>query len=218
MKNYIIPTTVVDDFFDNPQWVREFALLQEFKPDPESMWPGKRTELLETIHKPLFDHTINRALSMFYDIHDPANAIEWHANASFQLVNAIHNTGWIHKDLDKITGIIYLNPDANPSGGTTIWEAKEEATVLKNHDQKKATFKNVELSNELDSYRQENNDQFIESITVKNKFNRLVMFDGNLYHAADEYFGQGDDTRLTLVFFIDGLFAKDYPLQRLKKV
>jgi len=60
MKNYIIPTTVVDDFFDNPMKVREFALQQEFKTDPHNLWPGKRTALLNDIDPALLNHIIMR--------------------------------------------------------------------------------------------------------------------------------------------------------------
>ena len=48
MKNYIIPTTVVDDFFDDPHMVAEFAKKQTYSKDTHNQWPGERTE---SIHK-----------------------------------------------------------------------------------------------------------------------------------------------------------------------
>jgi len=218
MKNYIIPTTVVDDFFDNPMKVREFALQQEFKTDPHNLWPGKRTALLNDIDPALLNHIIMRSLSVFYDFHHTHTEVKWHATAGFQMVDRRYNQGWVHKDLDKITGIIYLDPESDLDSGTTIWESNKEATELLNHKEKMQSFMDPDSADAFEKFRKENNDQFTKSITVKNKFNRLVMFDSHLYHAADDYHGIEDTGRLTLVFFIDGLFVPDYPLQRLKKV
>ena len=41
MKNYIIPTTVVDDFFDDPYLVTEFAKSQSYKKDEFNQWRAK---------------------------------------------------------------------------------------------------------------------------------------------------------------------------------
>lgn len=216
MKNFVSPVTVVDDFFDNPQWVRDFALQQEFKPDPNNVWPGKRTELLERINKPLFDHTINRFLSLFYDF--KVTDVNWHATASFQLVDQRYDHGWVHRDMELITGIIYLNENTVINSGTTIYESKVEGTRLLNQTEKMKSFSQPDNAKDFENYRKENNNQFTESVVVKNKFNRLVSFDSHLYHAGNDYFGDKDTGRLTLVFFIDRLTAKEYPLQRLKKV
>ena len=64
--NYTIPTTILDNFFDDPLEVRRFALEQEFLPDINQSYPGKRSRPLHEISTPLFKHTINRFNSIFY--------------------------------------------------------------------------------------------------------------------------------------------------------
>ena len=60
MKNYIIPTTIVDDFFDDPELVRKFALEQEYKSDPDLKWPGARSAELHSVDPNFFGNTIQR--------------------------------------------------------------------------------------------------------------------------------------------------------------
>lgn len=217
MKNYIIPTTIVDDFFDNPRWVREFALEQKFEPDPEGRWPGLRTEQLDKLHKPLFDHTVSRILSIFYDLH--TTNLEWHATGGFQLTTGVYNQGWVHKDLEMITAIIYLNDTAyNTNNGTTIYDIKEPGILFLNSDKKKESFLNPASVLKNEQYRIEHNNSYVESTIVKNKFNRLVAFDSHLFHAANEFAMPDTTERLTLVIFIDALVTKTLPLQRLKQI
>ena len=217
MKNYIIPTTVVDDFFDNPQWVREFALQQQFNPDPRGMWPGLRSAQLDLLHKPLFDHTVGRILSIFYDLHNAD--LTWHASGGFQLTSGSYNQGWVHKDMEMITAIIYLNDNAhNTPNGTTIYDIKEPGIQFLNTDKKKESFLNTDLVLENDKYRKEHNDNYQASTIVKNKFNRMVAFDSHLFHAADDFAMPDNTDRLTLVIFIDTIVTKILPLQRLKQL
>ena len=46
MMSYLIPTTIVDNFFEDPMKVRDYALSQDFFSDTERSWPGKRTSPL----------------------------------------------------------------------------------------------------------------------------------------------------------------------------
>ena len=43
MSNVLFPTTVVDDFFDNPHDVRKLALSTKFYPNKDGRWPGARS-------------------------------------------------------------------------------------------------------------------------------------------------------------------------------
>jgi len=119
--NYTIPTTVLDNFFDDPYDVREFALQQEYYPDVNCVYPGKRSKELHEINRPLFQHVIDRFNAIFYKSVDIQG---WSARIQFQIVDNTFNSGWVHRDNDLITGIIYLNPRANPDSGTTIYKPK----------------------------------------------------------------------------------------------
>ena len=59
---------------------------------------------------------------------------------------------------------------------------------------------------------------YTESIRVSNKYNRIVIFDSHLYHAANEYETNTED-RLTLTIFFSSLASsKLSPVQRLRRV
>ena len=67
MKTIHFPITVVDDFFEYPDEVREFALQQEYFLDVENRWPGKRTKPLHEINFSLFNSTVNKVIYLFYN-------------------------------------------------------------------------------------------------------------------------------------------------------
>jgi hypothetical protein len=215
MINYTIPTTVIDNFFDDPMWVRNFALAQDYAPAPEGIWPGERTIYLHELNPAFFDHVISRALATFYDFQ--FHQLDWNAKGHFQRVNEKYEQGWIHRDTASITGIIYLDPDPEPTAGTTIYKPKFPGTLELHTMARNQSFLDTSKTQTVAHLRKENNDQFEESIVIKNQFNRLVMFDSHLYHGANTYTGQDNTSRLTLVFFIIGIVSPyKYPLQRTK--
>ena len=58
---------------------------------------------------------------------------------------------------------------------------------------------------------------FIEKTRFANIYNRMIMYDTNEFHRANNYYsGKGKDNRLTLVFFIGGLIVNEYPLKKVK--
>lgn len=214
MNNYIIPTTVVDNFFDNPLMVRDYALRQEYQTDDESRWPGERSLPLHKLDKNFFDNTITRFLKIFY----PANhTYAWSSTGCFQKVSSIYDSGWAHVDDALITGIIYLDDDATPDAGTTVYDSAVMAPQALHQDKFAETIKDPKKNIEYKNYREENNKQFSESIIVKNKFNRLVAFDSHMYHAANNFVKNNTSDRLTLVFFIYKLQVDQFPLQRFKR-
>lgn len=215
MSNYAFPTTIVDNFFDDPRLIREYALGLEYTPDIHYGWSGTRSKSLDDINKPLFGQIIHRFLSLSYDLE--STSIQWRAKAHFQKIDNICNHAWVHTDPDLVTGIIYLNDPSIPELGTSIYESNIANANLLNLDKRSELYQYPERSKELDHFRKENNEQFIESIVVKNKFNRLIAFDSHLYHSAEGIDDDDTHDRLTLVFFIEKLNVDEYPLQRLRR-
>ena len=51
----------------------------------------------------------------------------WGVEMNFQIIPKSYDSGWIHSDergSSQITGIIYLSPNANLNGGTSIYRNK----------------------------------------------------------------------------------------------
>jgi hypothetical protein len=215
MTNCVIPTTIVDDFYDDPINVRKSALKQTFNKDSKNTWPGTRSPELHIIDNLLFQHTINKFLSLYYDFN--TTKVAWKATANFQLVDKSYDHGWIHTDEHSlVTGIIYLNDYNLPETGTTIYQAKSVGTRIVNSVEKEQYIKNP-TNKDLLKYRDENNNQFEESVVIKNKFNRLVAFDSHLFHAANDFSILDDVERLTLVFFITKLEVNNYPIVKMRR-
>ena len=215
MKNYVIPTTVVDDFFDDPYMVTEFAKKQSYAKDAHNQWPGERSESIHKLNPTFFSNTINKFLKIFY----PDNThVEWSGYGFFQRITNEYDQGWIHVDGTTITGIVYLNEDNNPAAGTTIYQPKMLGDQMLHVDKRTDAIKNPGLSKEYKNYREENANQFEESIVLKNKFNRLVAFDSHLYHAGNDFTNNDQSNRLTFVFFLDKIHTDAFPLQRIKRL
>ena len=51
------PTLIIDNFFDDPDKVVEYANTLEFLPSELGEWPGKRSEELWMTNPELFDYT-----------------------------------------------------------------------------------------------------------------------------------------------------------------
>lgn len=199
----MIPTTIADNFFEDPDKIVEFALKQKFY-SGNGFWPGQRTEFLHTIDVNLFNFICNKILNII----SLEKSKYWNFEITFQLIKPftenqydLRNCGWVHKDYPSIfSGVIYLNKNPEKNTGTSIYLPKCEYCINTYHESKTKNFLNQEVSN--DEYNKNYNllnSQFKESIIINNVYNRLVMFSGNSYHSAQTY-GKNQE-RLTLVFF-----------------
>jgi len=215
MNNLVIPTTIVDGFFNDPDAVRELALKQEFFTDPELRWPGKRSKLLHEIDPQLFRYIHHKLLNMFYP--DGMNTpYSYVATSQFQLIDDNYKAGWTHYDEELITIIIYLNKNPNKEAGTIICSQKIEGHNEPYYGDKKSALFNGDITEEEGGfYREVSNSRFEDEIIVKNKYNRMLAFDSHLPHVVKDF--SNDEPRLTLVSFISSLSARRYPIQSMHR-
>lgn len=205
----------VDNFFTNPDKIREYGLSLDYKPDTDGRWPGVRSPYLHNIDKELNQ----LILSKIFRAHYPGNKnnINWETSmVCFHKTKSwgdkAPNEGWVHVDDDQVlAGLIYLTPDCNLEGGTNVYQLKDE--WKKEHDesimqrQKRLLYTNSPYFNkdkyieELRSY----NDRFNIVTKFNNVYNRMVMWSGSEYHGANSFKGFDNEERLTLLFFINGI-------------
>jgi hypothetical protein len=217
------PITILDNFFDNPDKIRDYALSLEYEKDPLGQWPGVRSKPLQEINIPLFEELSRRVMAMYFELEQTSNSVTWRVNMMFQKVDESYISGWVHQDIDtQITAIIYLNKNSNGEGGTSIYKVKNDILL--------PDYKELN-SYKLDAYRglidikdvrekmEENNNQYIEVIKVQNEYNRILAFPGGLPHSAQDFFGKEDEEpRLTLVMFFHELFVNKSPVDRVHLV
>ena len=186
---------IIDNFYDNPDEVREFALAQDFNVDGN--YPGHRTQSFLT---PSVQEWIAHHLR---GVHGEPVWPEGEDNycGAFQYTTARDRT-WIHCDAwNDWAGVCYLTPNAPVTGGTGIFRHKPTGLVARpiNED----GTRNEELLNKIYEDAQDYTKWELVD-TIGNVYNRLVLYPGDLFHASLDYFGKDMHTgRLFQTFFFN---------------
>jgi len=217
------PITIIQNFYENPLFIRNFALKQEFKycfeiKDYPFVFPGTRTKDLSELDPGLFTKVCEKFTSVFHNFEN--DRMRWQITSSFQSVTEEYGHGIIHQDSNTVlAGVLFLTPDAPLNSGTSIFresstfDKEKYIEALKENDRR---FKANEPI--LSDYK----NMFDEIITVNNLFNTLVIYEAQHHHAANKFFGKTlEDSRLTQVFFIARADAEKeaaFPLLRTKKI
>lgn len=189
-KNINKRVFVVDNFYENPDEVREFALSQTFYDDSGYLGMRTRKQFFFDGVKERFETIIGQKI------------IDWEnqdMNGRFQ--TCVAGTPLVyHCDAQKWAGIVYLTPNAPVSCGTSFYMHKE----TKKHHNSQIDW------NSGEGIKVFNQKTFLDKTpyemvdTVGNIYNRLVIFDGGLIHAASEYFGWDIPTsRLFHMYFFN---------------
>jgi hypothetical protein len=220
---YNFPTICVDNFYKNPDKVREFALSLDYDnmDNLTGYYPGKRTQLLHKVDSDFFDKFCEKLFSIYYDFLSP---VKWEISTSFQLIYPMadnpydgRNIGWIHKDYETLFGgIIYLTPDINPNCGTSIFRQSKEIDIdlVNKVNQEKVNFYTKGNAEEHNKSLSVNNSFFTETARFDNIYNRLVSFDGECFHGANNFYSE-TQPRLTQAFFVKTLTSNSkLPLER----
>lgn len=177
---------VVDNFYKNPNSIREFALKQEFNHHKE-YHKGKRTEK---------QFKFNGLKERFEEIigHKIKNWDKYGVNGVFQVCVAGDQLVY-HVDTQQYAGVLFLTPDAPPGTGTSFYRSNHTKKMkISSDNEHNIVFKNGFLDST----------EFELVDTVGNVFNRIVLFDAQLIHAATNYFGNNDENgRLFQIFFFD---------------
>lgn len=197
------PTICLDNFFDETNKILKFANSLEYNSSSSGKWPGKRTAPLHQIDKFFFELFAKKVLSVLYPIN--FEEISYNLELYFQKISQEYiNEGWIHDDHHaEFTSIVYLSD--HKECGTSFFDTKTVCASYKNIDSKIESYKNKNFIKEQNKLK-ENNIQFEETITIKSKFNRLIIFDGGQLHGAKNFIdGNIKEDRLTLVGFFHNI-------------
>jgi len=175
---------VINNFYNDFSAVREMALGMNF--NIEGNYPGLRTvpnftqSAKDTIQKIIYPHA--------------GKVTDWLDNnpgtysGSFQLCFETDIT-WIHADIHNMwSGICYLFPKPPVQTGTGFYKHIE-------------TNQRYYIDNFHDGY-----DISAWQLTdyVENTYNKLILFNGKLFHKATGYFGNTKETaRLFQTFFFN---------------
>ncbi len=199
MKNII----VVDDFYEKPELIRDYALTKAqylSKRQLEANFPG--TESVHSFTTGAVIKKIETAIGQSIVV-DPTRF-------SFGVFAKTYETEQfkkaVHVDTSEWTGIIYLNLPHECNGGTSFYEHRAtrlNAIPPQNQLQRMGYSDSEDFKKNLLQPNSRNDDLWKVSVKVGMKFNRLVLFKASeLFHAADNYFGSVEiGCRLTQLFF-----------------
>lgn len=184
---------IVDDFYNNVDDVREFALQQDFNVDGN--YPGHRT--ISFINDSIKE-AINNIVSPY-----AGKVVWWGDNytGAYQYTTQ-HDRSWIHADqTTKWAGVCYLTPNAPYSSGTGLFRHKDSGlrAAVRNPD---GTFDQDILNAVYKDSRDMTKWELLD--VVGNVYNRLVIYPGDLFHMSLDYFGTDRyDGRLFQTFFFN---------------
>jgi hypothetical protein len=179
---------IVDDFYEDPHAVRDFALRQPFDEGGIGRgYIGRRTSgrFLFPGLKERFEQIIGM----------PITGWESHGmNGRFQVAWAGEPLVY-HCDSQRFAGMLFLTPGAPFETGTTLYA---------NRRNRARTFDDPGWDEAWKGGNHLDGTPFEPVDVAGNVFNRLVIFDGSCIHSASEYFGQDmSDGRLWHMFFFD---------------
>lgn len=226
--NKFFPITI-DNFFDNPDKIVEYAKSLPKEPNLNGDWPGTRTKRISEIDEILNVGLLWKITSSYYNTHH--HPCEWaRSSIFFQEIpafskdkNDVKNRGWIHHDDAEhdVAGVVYLTPNIDPDAGTSLFALKQpnlskedlakQSGHVKNTLYKKHTLDEDYYKKTLEDYEK----LFTETTRFANIYNRMVTYGTNYYHRANNFYNE-DDPRLTLVFFLGGLRGTSPPIERIK--
>ena len=188
---------VIDDFYENPDEVRDFALSCKFAPHLQ-YHKGQRTEekFIPNGIKEKFESLLHTKITSWED--QGANGVFQFCTAEDQLV--------YHIDNQSYAAVIYLTPNAPPSCGTTFFKSRRTGLRASpsQQDCERLNKNEQDLSYEIfqNNFYDKTDLEIVD--VVGNVYNRLVIWNAKLIHAASEYFGdKKENSRLFHMFFFD---------------
>lgn len=202
------PVTVVDNFYKNPDKIREYALSLEYTQSPTGHLAGKTSEFLHVVDKKFAEYCNARFLNLYFD-YELTPEIGWNIYTFFNIIepygdkNSPLNKSWVHMDQDALlAGVVYLSPNAYLDSGTSVYRAVQEITYedTLNEERRQFHLTGTEYNGYVDSLNSHNS-KFEETISVKNVYNRLLTYDASTWHCANNYWNN-NEPRLTQLFFV----------------
>ena len=220
----IYPVTVVDNFLAEPDAVRKYALSLTYSNEHYN-YPGVRSPAIASLDLTLFSTLGETIVSLFTSYYPNYNM-----DCFFQKITPdfnkdkweTTNRGWVHRDSKHLFGgVIYLDPDPDPDAGTSIYRSTtgmnrmNEAHVFAKLNWFNGSLKDKEYYSKIYN---DFHEQYVETVTVKNIYNRLILFDCTTFHGVPTH---GTKERLTLPFFFSNVgpgsdIANHFPLLRMR--
>ncbi len=177
---------IVDNFYKNPDQVREYAMSMEFSSNIQ-WYKGLRStrRYLPKGLKEAFEYIIGQRITTWDE----------GMNGVFQITTADDQQVY-HHDEQKWAAMIYLTPNAPYESGTRLHRSKLNGAYHMNQGK--------ELIDQAFSNGFYDSTKFHTVDSAGNVYNRLVIMDAQHIHSAGNYFGNSvENGRLVHLFFFN---------------
>lgn len=203
MQNVII----YDDFYPNPDLIREMALDTEYESDNhQSNYPG-----INSIGS-FFPDDLSEYLSTI--INSPVSASSRCACGQFRLTKEFDSyRQYIHVDFNcDWAGVVYLTPNDIVGSnyltcGTKLWRNKAMNLDYFPMNERAAAELGFHNPNDLKKFMETDGldeSKWDQTINVPNVYNRLVLFRPWFWHSIGGHFGTNkSNCRLVQLFFLN---------------
>jgi hypothetical protein len=191
---------IIDNFYDDPDSVRDLALSCEYFPEKTSdaypngdaPWPGKMSK---ESHAPSWvDGVVSKRLHKnMRQTHDMLNGVFRIAKESQVkgiLDNVVHTDGW---EDNYYAGVLYLSKDREDIPGTMFYTQKSTGLDrIKDADHNKEIFRSNE-DRDISKWHMNEGSNVV--------YNRLIIYPAYKFHGIGPAFGTTDDTARIVQLF-----------------
>lgn len=195
--------TIVDDYYGDPEAVRQFAVESEFARPFTGAWQGlhslRRHPDTEVVFQDIARRLPVSGTPNWDEVEESYRFWNRPSAGVFALLldgqsDAVHS----HKRTGRWAGLCYLNTPSQFSS--------DDGLRLYRHIATGATSCADASAADLAKFRSEGTDDSLWELvmTVPMAFNRMIIFDGQFFHAASDGFGSDAKTgRLAQLFAIE---------------
>ena len=195
---------IIDDFFENPDEIRELALKMSYPEQNESNFPGRNS--LQRLDVSEIDNVISGLVGTRLK---PMTQLS-HGKFRITLAND-KGLGDIHLDNSHWSGILYMSKDIKAQSGTDFFRhipTNTDSMLLNDAQIEKLGWKDREEANkrvnEIVKAHSNDRTQWEHIMRVPMKYNRLLLMRPWLWHTAGPGFGSSlEDGRLVFLLFYE---------------
>lgn len=181
-----IPVLYVEDFYEDPDAVRALALGVDYD-ITAAMYPGRHALLVTPESKAVVAALCQLLTDLGDQVYDPADCTADFSIVVTQARDLLAGQKHPHIDPTPVLGIVYLNPVNG--AGTSFYYNKVLGTALVRNQQDRDGLnefhRTLAHQHEPEGYDLAHHPCWERVYTIEGRYNRLVVYPGNVFHAVD---------------------------------
>lgn len=197
---------VLDNFYDDPEKIREIAYSMDFTYKENAAYPG-REAYIELAQWSEIRSTLKNYIPE--DVNAPCPKKSGFLQGKFRLAlleDIVKRIDYVHEDVQKWSGIIYLSLPEDCQGGVAFYKHKKTGAynlsqkwIEENFEKTLKESPDIFISELKAHFKNENNWECIGQIPMR--YNRAVLLMGQCFHGSTGIFGDSiKNGRLTQHF------------------